>query len=185
MVHCFFEQSGVFRDEFEKLGYAALDYDISNNNKTDIIIDLFEQIDNAYYGKKSIFDDIVKDDLILAFFPCTYFSSNNQLLFSGRSNSFKTWDIKQKLHYCINRHTLLNEFYIKLCRFVCVILDRNLKCIIENPHNNYLDNYFPLPPTFIDYDRTARGDHYEKPTNYYFIILSRNLMLYLSLFIVL
>lgn len=27
-VHCFFEQSGTFKNEFRKLGYEAFDYDI-------------------------------------------------------------------------------------------------------------------------------------------------------------
>lgn len=27
-VHCFFEQSGTFKNEFKKLGIDALDYDI-------------------------------------------------------------------------------------------------------------------------------------------------------------
>lgn len=43
-VHCFFEQSGTFKNEFKKLGYTAYDYDIQNNfNQTDFIIDLFEE----------------------------------------------------------------------------------------------------------------------------------------------
>ena len=30
-VHCFFEQSGTFKNEFKKLGFRAFDYDIQNN----------------------------------------------------------------------------------------------------------------------------------------------------------
>jgi len=30
-VHCFFEQSGTFKNEFIKLGYKAKDYDIQKN----------------------------------------------------------------------------------------------------------------------------------------------------------
>lgn len=29
-VHCLFEQSGTFKNEFKKLGYEAFDYDILN-----------------------------------------------------------------------------------------------------------------------------------------------------------
>ena len=29
--HCFFEQSGTFKNEFKKLGYEAYDYDILND----------------------------------------------------------------------------------------------------------------------------------------------------------
>ena len=41
-VHCFFEQSGTFKNEFKKLGYEAFDYDIQNNfNETDYVIDCY------------------------------------------------------------------------------------------------------------------------------------------------
>ena len=74
-VHCFFEQSGTFKKEFIKLGIFAEDYDIQNNfNETDHQIDLFAEIEAAYRGEQSVFDNITKDDLIMAFFPCIYFS---------------------------------------------------------------------------------------------------------------
>ena len=48
-VHCLFEQSGTFKNEFIKLGIPAEDYDIQNNfNQTDHVIDLFAEIENAY-----------------------------------------------------------------------------------------------------------------------------------------
>ena len=48
-VHCFFEQSGTFKDEFIKLGIPAEDYDIQNNfGETDHVIDLFGEIEAAY-----------------------------------------------------------------------------------------------------------------------------------------
>ena len=48
-VHCFFEQSGTFKNEFIKLGIPAEDYDIQNNfGQTDHVIDLFSEIDRAY-----------------------------------------------------------------------------------------------------------------------------------------
>ena len=44
-VHCLFEQSGTFKNEFKKLGYEAFDYDIQNEfNQTDYVVDLFENI---------------------------------------------------------------------------------------------------------------------------------------------
>lgn len=58
-VHCFFEQSGTFKNEFKKLGYEAEDYDIQNNfGETDHVVDLFAEIEAAYDGKVSIFDKI-------------------------------------------------------------------------------------------------------------------------------
>lgn len=50
-VHCFFEQSGTFKQEFIKLGIPAEDYDIQNNfGQTDHVIDLFSEIEKAYMG---------------------------------------------------------------------------------------------------------------------------------------
>ena len=48
-VHCLFEQSGTFKNEFIKLGIPTEDYDIQNNfNQTDHVIDLFAEIEKAY-----------------------------------------------------------------------------------------------------------------------------------------
>ena len=50
-VHCLFEQSGTFKNEFIKLGIPAEDYDIQNNfNQTNNVIDLFAEIEKAYGG---------------------------------------------------------------------------------------------------------------------------------------
>ena len=50
-VHLMFEQSGVFKNEFKKLGYEAFDYDIQDNfGETDYVKDLFAEIENAYRG---------------------------------------------------------------------------------------------------------------------------------------
>ena len=58
-VHCFFEQSGTFKNEFIKLGIPAEDYDIQNNfGETDHTDDLFKAIEDAYDGKSSLFDNI-------------------------------------------------------------------------------------------------------------------------------
>jgi hypothetical protein len=53
-VHCFFEQSGTFKNEFKKLGYEAEDYDIQNNfNETNHVMDLFKEIETAYGGGRA------------------------------------------------------------------------------------------------------------------------------------
>ena len=44
-VHCLFEQSGTFKNEFKSLGIDAVDYDILDDfGQTDHVVDLFEQI---------------------------------------------------------------------------------------------------------------------------------------------
>lgn len=78
-VHCFFEQSGTFKNGFIKLGIPAEDYDIQNNfGQTDHTDDLFQAIDDAWEGKPSLFDHITPDDLILAFYPCIYFCTASE-----------------------------------------------------------------------------------------------------------
>lgn len=58
-VHCLFEQSGTFKNEFIKLGIPAKDYDIQNNfGETDHQVDLFQAIEDAYEGKPSLFDHV-------------------------------------------------------------------------------------------------------------------------------
>ena len=58
-VHCFFEQSGTFKNEFKKLGIPAFDYDLQNHfGETDHQIDLFAEIEAAYEDKPSVFDTI-------------------------------------------------------------------------------------------------------------------------------
>lgn len=50
-VHCFFEQSGTFKNEFKKLGHEAYDYDILNDfGETDYVIDIFKEIETAFEG---------------------------------------------------------------------------------------------------------------------------------------
>lgn len=44
-VHCLFEQSGTFKNEFIKLGILAEDYDIQNEfGETDHVVDIFSNI---------------------------------------------------------------------------------------------------------------------------------------------
>lgn len=52
----------------KNFGYEAIDYDIQNGfNETDIVIDLFKEIERAYNKEESIFDNITEKDMILAF----------------------------------------------------------------------------------------------------------------------
>ena len=172
IAHCLFEQSGTFKNEFKKLGIEAYDYDIQNEfGETDFVIDLFKEIRGGYENKPSIFDKITEDDVILAFFPCTYFEAQSQLWFAGNNFAQTSWSIKQKCEYDIERHTELNEFYILLNKLVCLCQDKGLKLVIENPYMqpHYLTTYWCVKPSLIDKDRTENGDYYKKPTQYWFI----------------
>lgn len=167
-----FEQSGTFKHEFEKLGIPAKDYDLLNNyGETDWVGDLFAQIESAYSGKSSIFDEITGNALILAFFPCTYFSSNNQMFFEGTNFAWRKLSRLDVLDKIIERAQLRNDYYIMLLKFCSVIERRGLRAIIENPYNarHYWRFNFPYRPAVIDMNRRLRGDYYKKPTQYLFI----------------
>lgn len=112
-VHCFFEQSGTFKNEFIKLGIPAQDYDIQNHfNQTDNVVDLFAEIENAYDNKPSIFDKITKDDLIIAFFPCIYFTgANNPCYFTLNCNNYVNLTLEQKLDTMLERAKNREYFY--------------------------------------------------------------------------
>ena len=80
-VHCLFEQSGTFKKAFKELGYNAIDYDINKTENVDVVTNLFIQINLASVeGESTIFDNISQDDLVIAFFPCTYFTDQSQIL---------------------------------------------------------------------------------------------------------
>ena len=122
-VHCMFEQSGTFKGEFRKLGYDAYDYDIQNNfGETDHVIDLFQQIDDAYAGKPSIFDSITRDDLIMAFYPCIYFSATSQFSFYMSCRNYRYLSDTEKIDAILERSAKRSEFYDRLLRLVFVAL---------------------------------------------------------------
>lgn len=171
-VHCFFEQSGTFKNEFRKLGFLSEDYDILNDfGETDHVIDLFEQITKAYNSEDSVFDYISSSDLIIAFFPCTRFENQIGLHFRGTCSNCSNFDVSQKLEYDLRLHRELSFFYEMVTKLALVCLRRGLKLIIENPYSSqhYLVRYWSLSPTFVDYDRTLRGDKFKKPTQYWFV----------------
>lgn len=170
-VHCFFEQSGTFKNEFKKLGIFAEDYDIQNNfGQTDHLIDLFSEIENAYDCKKSIFDDITNDDLIIAFFPCVYFCAMSQVSFSFSCINYRNLSVMEKSKKVLERSKNREKFFRIAVKMITVVLERKLRMIMENPWNEqtFLKSNFIYSPTFIDKNRQLRGDYYVKPTAYWF-----------------
>lgn len=180
IVHCLFEQSGTFKNVFKDLGFHAYDYDIENQfENTNIVIDLFQEINFCYNGFSSIFDNFRKNDLVIAFFPCTRFENQISLWFRGDNSAQKNWDLRKKLDYCIKLEEERSNYYILICKLVKICLDKDLQLIIENPYSeqHYLTRYWCIKPTIIDYDRTLSGDYYKKPTQYWFINCEPNLNL--------
>lgn len=171
-VHCLFEQSGTFKNEFKKLGVEAEDYDILNDfGETDHIVDLFTEIRGGYREEPSIFDAFGKDDLIMAFFPCIRFENQVMLWFRGQCKSQKTWSAEKKILNCMKLQEELTEMYELVNKLFLICIRRGLKLIVENPYSeeHYLRRYWCLPATLIDKDRRQRGDYYRKPTQYWFI----------------
>lgn len=172
IFHCFFEQSGTFKNEFKKLGFNAIDYDIQNQfNETDNIIDLFFEIDKAFINQPSIFDNISNQDTIIAFFPCVRFEDQIQMAFRGTQFQMKNWSDEQKLSYDLVLHDELSTLYRKVTQLAIICIRKGIALIIENPYSttHYLVKYWSIPAKVIDKDRTLRGDFYKKPTQYWFI----------------
>lgn len=170
--HCFFEQSGTFKNEFKKLGYEAYDYDIQDEfNETDKIIDLFVDIEEAYENRESIFDEIKQEDTIIAFFPCIRFEDQIQMAFRGTQFQMKNWSDEQKLENDIKLHRELSNLYEIITKLAIVCIRKNIQLIIENPYSttHYLTKYWAIPSKIIDKDRRTRGDYFQKPTQYWFI----------------
>ena len=170
-VHCLFEQSGTFKNEFRKLGYEAFDYDIQNNfGETDHVIDLFDEIETAYHGGGSVFDGITTDDLIVAFFPFIYFCAASQMAFYLSYKNYKKLSNSEKITEILRRSDNRNVYYNKLIKFVAVCLERGIRMIFENPwsEQTYLKSNFLKVPDVVDMDRMERGDFFKKPTTYWF-----------------
>lgn len=191
--HCLFEQSGTFKNVFKKFGYSAFDYDILNDyGETDFQINLFREIEDAYWliTKYPYVNKVIKDtgnsvqatynlnifmqmkpktDFIIAFFPCTYFSIQNELMFTGKANSGKVFNTTQfgieKIITRAREREYYYEVFLKFC-FICQEL--KIPTIIENPsHENYLRKNNPFyKGIYFERDRTLFGDKLIKPTMY-------------------
>lgn len=170
-VHCFFEQSGTFKQEFIKLGIPAEDYDIQDHfGQTDHTDDLFQAIEDAWDGKPSLFDSITRDDLILAFFPCIYFCCLSQMAMYLSYVNYRCLTARQKVAAILDRAHNRERFFSLAVKMIGICLDRGLRIVMENPWSmqTFLKNSFIAPPSIVDMDRSKRGDFRIKPTAYWF-----------------
>ena len=171
-VWCLFEQSGTFKNEFKKLGYDAVDVDIQNNfGETDYQIDIFSEIEKAYEGgQETIFDKISKDGLIMAFFPCIYFSCLSQMAFGWYNHNYVKLNTFEKTEAILERSRNRERFFRLLVKMFSIVEQRGLRMIFENPWamQSFLKSNFIVPPKIVDNDRTLRGDVYKKPTAFWF-----------------
>ena len=121
-------------------------------------------------GGGSVFDSITPDDLIIAFFPCVYFTgSSNPPLFNGSALHKPMVDC---IPIIIDRNQKRSKMYELLLQFCGIVYKRNLRMIFENPYDDsmhYLKNNFIKKPAIFDKNRMQRGDYFRKPTGYWFI----------------
>lgn len=171
-VYCFFEQSGTFKNEFIKLGIPAEDYDNQNNfGQTDHVIDLFGEIEKAYEGGASIFDSISSDDLIMAFFPCIYFSCMSQMDLSWTAKNYRRLSGREATEKILERVHNREVYFTLLIKMCQVARERKLRLVFENPYSlqTFLKSGFIQAPAVVDENRTLRGDYFIKPTAYWYI----------------
>lgn len=173
-AHCFFEQSGTFKNEFIKLGIPAEDYDVQNNfGQTDHIIDLFEEFEKCYVGGKSIFDNITKDDLIISFFPCIKFCNIAEYNQRCAQEAWRKRGMEiHRIYELLKKHSDERYlFYQKALKMFACVEFKGLRMIMENPWHkmNYTNYFWFMRPSLIDMDRTLRGDSFKKPTAYWFV----------------
>ena len=179
-VHCFFEQSGTFKNEFIKLGIPAEDYDIQNNfGQTDHITDLFGEIDRAYDNlirqdktrqDKTLFDSIDPcQDLIVAFFPCVHFCGISQTWFSLNHRDYKKWDYPAIFENILKKNEQRSRFFELINKLVCICLANQIRIVLENPwQGQQFLRVFLKQPDIVDNNRMIRGDYMIKPTAYWF-----------------
>ena len=153
-----FEQSGTFKSILKSYGHNAKDFDISNNyNATDYIIDLFDYIENTSMEK------INKADLVIAFFPCTWFSNQNDLIYRRQLYQFRAWN-DDKINQYINER---KEQYEKAKNILLTMVDKiKVPLIIENPNSHRIVEILN-PNNNILHKRAKFGDYYDKPTRYF------------------
>ena len=119
----------------------------------------------------TVFSSIGQDDLIMAFFPCIYFTgSTNPCYYTLENTNYRGLTDAQKFEKMIERMDNRNYFYkllYKLCG-ICVL--KKVRLVIENPYSalHYLHNNFLKEPSIIDSNRQKRGDYFVKPTGYWF-----------------
>lgn len=52
-----------------------------------------------------------------------------------------------------------------------ICLEKGIRIIMENPwsEQTFLKSNFVMPPSYVDMDRSKRGDFFKKPTAYWFV----------------
>lgn len=108
---------------------------------------------------------------MVAFFPCIYFETIQQLYFSFDSLNNRNKPQYDRVNDAIIRLQERNRFHTLLYQLIYITERLNLRLVIENPATkpSYLIDTQNLPkPQIIDNNRMERGDYFRKPTAYWF-----------------
>ena len=168
-INLLFEQSGTFKRSLREMGNDAKDIDISNAyNETDILIDIFDILDSYISGDINATKSVIFNcDLIIAFFPCTYFSQYNELMLSDKWRNYKYMSDDEKKRYMFNRKVMQNLYYDRLKALIEICKENKTPLIIENPVSPFMTSFINY--NNIDYVKHVRnkyGDNMRKPTYY-------------------
>lgn len=106
----------------------------------------------------------------MAFFPCIYFDCLSQMSFGWYQHNFVNCNTMQKADAILERSRNRERFFRLLVLLFAIVEERGLRLIVENPWSmqHFLKANFIIAPTFVDNDRSMRGDVYVKPTAYWF-----------------
>ena len=168
-VNLLFEQSGTFKHVLREMGNDAKDIDISNAyNETDILTDIFVILDNYISGDtKVVKSEIFNGDLLIAFFPCTYFSQYNDLILSGTWRNYKFMTDNEKSMYMLNRKAMQILYTYRLNALIEICRDKKIPLIIENPVSPYMTKIIENNNiNYVKHIRNKYGDNMYKPTYY-------------------
>ena len=118
-----------------------------------------------------MFDNITPDDLIVAFFPCIYFTGSvNPCYYTLENINYRNLTTQEKFEKIIERGKNRQYFYELITKLTGVCVIRGLRLVIENPYGamHFLQHNFLKEPSVIDNNRLLRGDFFKKPTGYWF-----------------
>ena len=128
--------------------------------------------DKTRQDKTSIFGSIdPSQDLILAFFPCIYFTGSvNPCYFTLENTNYRCLTDIEKFEKILERENNRHYFYTLLYKLCAICILKGIRLVIENPYStlHYLHNNFLKEPSIIDHNRQLRGDYFVKPTGYWF-----------------
>ena len=93
------------------------------------------------------------------------------MAFSWGCYNYRNLNTVEKTIKIIERAENRHKFYILLLKFVKVVMEKNLRMILENPYamQHYLkQGNFCKNPDIIDNNRMIKRDYFVKPTAYWF-----------------